>query len=110
MANVNLSWDNPAADAGGTPTEYFVYRASGNVPPSYNSDNTDLSSSWTSLSQSNSGNVIPVPHTTAGANTTVTDLNATAGTQYTYAIVASNAAGKGLPASPSSVPHAVVTA
>ena len=110
MANVNLTWNNPAADAGGTPTEYYVYRATGNVTPTYNTTNTDLSSAWTSLTQSSTGNVIPVPHTSAGAQTTVTDQNATATTQYTYAVVASNAAGKGLPNNPAQVPHATVTA
>lgn len=110
MANVNLTWNNPAADAGGTPTEYYVYRAVGNITPTYNSANTNLSSAWSALNQTSSGNTIPVPHTSAGAQTAVTDQNATATTQYTYAVVASNAAGKGLPNNPAQVPHATVTA
>jgi hypothetical protein len=111
MANVTLSWKNPAADAGGTPSEYRVYRANGNTTPSYNSSNTNLNSSvWSSITQTSAGNVIPVPHTSAGADTTVTDTTASSGQNYTYAVIAYNAAGLGLPNSPTAVPYKNVTA
>lgn len=104
--NITISWTNPAAGAGGTPDTYEVYRANGSRTPEYNSGNNDLDSNWTKLT----GSGFPVTHTSFGASSSVVDPTAEGGTTYSYAVLAKNTAGYGLPSSASDVPHQSVTA
>lgn len=102
--DITISWTNPASGAGGTPDHYDIYRATGDLTPEYNTAGDDLGSDWTKLT------AIRANHTGFDAATQVTDSTATAGSTYTYAVLAFNTAGYGLPASASDVPHQSVTA
>lgn len=102
--DITISWTNPASGAGGTPDHYDIYRATGDLTPEYNTAGDDLGSGWTKLT------AIRATHTSFDAATQVTDSTAEAATTYTYAVLAFNTAGYGLPANASDVPHQSVTA
>lgn len=86
MANINLSWNAPST--GGSVADYKIYRKAGN--------HTSASTITTS---SDSG--FPVTQQ-ASTGTAYVDSTATLGSEYSYTVVAANAAGDGPAATPAS--------
>jgi hypothetical protein len=99
MATVNLSWTSPASGSGGTPSGYYIYRASGTVTPTVSGG--ALQSAFVKINSSS-----PVSHT--GSNTGHSSVDTvTAGTTHTYVVAAFNEAGEGIT---SGILHDTVTA
>lgn len=86
MANINLSWTAPST--GGSVADYKIYRKAGNHTSA---------STITGSPDSN------FPVTEAASNgTAYVDSTATLGSEYSYTVVAANAAGDGPAATPAS--------
>lgn len=80
MASITLNWTASDTATGGTPTQYDIFRATGNA----DADTVKLAND---LIGSVAGNV-----------TTFEDTSVTAGTSYSYTVEARNAGGASDPA------------
>ena len=107
MANINISFNTVASGQGGTPDGYKIYRADGTTTPSYNAGDTALAAAWVELT---TGTNIAPTHAGFDQSVASVDTSAVAASTYTYAVLAHNAAGLGLPTLASSVPYASATA
>lgn len=93
MATINLTWDASDTALGGTPSEYWIFRAVGDLSESHVDD------SDTNPTQPQ--NQIATVARDAAMDTsgyTYADNTAVSGTAYSYTVVANNGGGSSSPA------------